>query len=98
MAATRFPKKAFSPLRCATIIMTLCFLSTCAEVPVTGRKGLHLMPKARLLTLSFQQYGRVLKQSKLSKDQKSVQMVRRVEEKSAGAAGSRSGIIGGSMA
>jgi predicted Zn-dependent protease len=86
MAATRFPKKAFSPLRCATIITMFCLLTTCAEVPVTGRKGLHLVPESQLLTLSFQQYDQVLKESKLSKDQKSVQMVRRVGEKIAGAA------------
>jgi predicted Zn-dependent protease len=86
MAAKRFPKKAFSPLRCATIITMLFLLVACAEVPVTGRKGLHLVPESQLLTLSFQQYDQVLKESKLSKDQKSVQMVRRVGEKIAKAA------------
>jgi len=53
----------------------------CAEVPVTGRKGLHLVPQSELLGLSFQQYGQVLKESKLSTDANKVRMVRTVGQR-----------------
>jgi predicted Zn-dependent protease len=65
-----------------TIIPAVLFFSIgCAEVPVTGRKGLHIVPTSELLTLSLKQYDEVLKTSKLSTDQKKVQMVRRVGER-----------------
>lgn len=60
------------------VIVTLFFLTSCATVPVTGRKSIHLVPDSQLLTLSLQQYAEVLKKSKLSTDQERVQMVRRV--------------------
>jgi predicted Zn-dependent protease len=63
------------------IILVFLVLLGCAEVPVTGRKGLHIVPTSELLTLSFKQYDQVLKTSKLSTDQKKVQMVRRVGER-----------------
>lgn len=47
-------------------------------MPVTGRKSLQLVPESELLTLSFQQYDQVLKQSKLSTDANRVRMVRTV--------------------
>ena len=50
----------------------------CAEVPITHRKGLHLVPKTELLSMSLQQYDEVLKKSKLSTDTQKVEMVRRV--------------------
>jgi predicted Zn-dependent protease len=87
MAAIRLPKQGFSSVRRSlTAIAILSLLTACAEVPVTGRKGLHLVPESQLLTMSFQQYDQVLKQSKLSADQKRVRMVRRVGQKVARAA------------
>ena len=82
-----FRKKGFYPLFCgAVILLIISFLSGCAEVPLTHRKGLHLVPESELLTLSFQQYDQVLKESKLSTDQQKAQMVRRVGQKIAKAA------------
>ena len=57
------------------------FFLGCAEVPLTHRKGLHIVPESELLALSFQQYDEVIKKSKLSTDQKKIQMVRRVGER-----------------
>ncbi len=51
---------------------------SCATVPITGRKSLHLVPESELLSLSLQQYREVLKESKLSKDREKTAMVRRV--------------------
>ena len=58
----------------ACLVIFVVF-SGCAQVPVTQRKGLHLLSDSQLLSLSVQQYEEVLKNSKLSKDQKAVQMV-----------------------
>lgn len=64
----------------------LIFLITCAEVPLTERKSLQLLPQSQLLALSLQQYSKALKDSKLSNDQEKVQMVKRVGERIAMAA------------
>jgi predicted Zn-dependent protease len=62
------------------------FLISCAEVPITHRHSLQLLPESELATLSLQEYDKVLKNSKLSTDQQQVAMVRRVGSKIAGAA------------
>jgi len=61
----------------AAIWLMLMFQG-CAEVPITQRKGLHLVSETELLSMSFQQYDDVLKKSKLSTDTPKVEMVRRV--------------------
>jgi predicted Zn-dependent protease len=87
MKRKKFQGKGFCLLFCgAVILLIIAFLSGCAEVPLTHRKGLHLVPESELLTLSFQQYDQVLKESKLSTDQQKLQMVRRVGGKIAEAA------------
>ena len=67
-------------------LIVLFLISGCAEVPVTQRKALHLVPESELIALSLQEYEQVLKKSRLSTDQSRVQMVRRVGERIAGAA------------
>jgi predicted Zn-dependent protease len=62
------------------------FINSCAEVPITGRRSLHLVPESELLTMSLQQYDEVLNKSKLSDNQQEVQMVRKVGGKIAKAA------------
>ena len=59
-------------------IWLLLMFQGCAEVPITQRKGLHLVPETELLTMSFQQYNDVLNKSQLSTDTQKVEMVRRV--------------------
>ncbi|NWF92393.1 MAG: M48 family metallopeptidase [Syntrophaceae bacterium] len=63
------------------VIGTLFLVIACATVPLTGRKGLRLIPDSQLLSLSFQQYAEVLQKSKLSNDPVKVQMVKRVGER-----------------
>jgi predicted Zn-dependent protease len=58
----------------------------CAEVPITHRRGLHLVPESELVTMSLQQYSDVLKKSKLSTDTRQVEMVRRTGNRIAKAA------------
>jgi predicted Zn-dependent protease len=62
----------------AILLCLLLFLFSCAAAPVTERRGLHLVPDSELTTMSYQEYGNVLKKSKLSTDIAKVNMVRRV--------------------
>ena len=64
-----------------SLIGTLLFLLACATVPLTERKTLRLIPDSELISLSFQQYSDVLKESKLSNDPEKVHRVRRVGER-----------------
>jgi len=77
-------RRAFGEL-VAAICLILQFQG-CAEVPITHRRGLHLVPESELLTMSLQQYDEVLKTSKLSIDTHKVEMVRRVGNRIAKAA------------
>ena len=74
-------KKFFYPLLKTWGIGTLLILLACTTVPLTERQGLHIVPDSELLTLSFQQYGELLKKSKLSTDQGKIQMVKRVGQR-----------------
>ena len=69
-----------------SLLIIFSFLMTCAEVPITHRHSLQLLPESELATLSLQEYDKVLKDSKLSTDRQQVEMVRRVGFKIAGAA------------
>jgi predicted Zn-dependent protease len=65
-------------LRGFAAFLVFALLIACAEVPITHRQSLQLLPESQLVTLSLQEYDKVLKKSKLSNDQQQVQMVRRV--------------------
>lgn len=61
------------------------FLISCAAAPVTERRGLHLVPDSEMISMSFQEYEKVMKSSKLSTDVTKVAMVRRVGQRIAAA-------------
>lgn len=61
-------------------------LTACAEVPITHRQSLQLLPESELVSLSLREYDQVLRKSRLSGDRRQVQMVRRVGWKIAKAA------------
>ncbi|HIJ55777.1 MAG TPA: M48 family metallopeptidase [Deltaproteobacteria bacterium] len=67
-------------------VSILLIFNSCAEVPVTHRKGLHLVPESELVSMGFQQYRDVIGKAKLSTDTAKVQMIRRVGERVAKAA------------
>jgi predicted Zn-dependent protease len=68
-------------------VFTLCLLlAACATVPLTERKSLRLIPSSELLSLSDQEYAKVLKESKLSRNRQKLQMVTRVGNRIASAA------------
>ncbi len=56
----------------------LFFLASCATVPITERRTIHLVSDQELTTLSLQEYDKVLKQAKVSQDTGKVQMVKNV--------------------
>jgi predicted Zn-dependent protease len=78
-AARRLPIRIISH-PAALLVLTLLLLS-CSTVPVTERKGLHLVPDSEITTMSYQEYSKVLKNSKLSTDVTKVSMVRRVGQR-----------------
>ena len=65
----------------AILLCLLLFLFSCATAPVTERRGLHLVPDSELASMSFQEYNKFLKTSKLSTDMAKVSMVRRVGQR-----------------
>jgi predicted Zn-dependent protease len=58
--------------------LLVILLAGCAEVPLTGRKSLQILPNSQLMSMSLQEYSNVLKKSKLSHDPAKVEMVKRV--------------------
>ncbi len=63
-------------LAIAAIILFL--LLSCATVPITERRTIHLVSDQELTALSLQEYSKVLQQSKISHDPAKAQMVRNV--------------------
>ena len=71
---------------CVALALCMIFLiASCASTPVTERRGLRLVPDSELTSMSFQEYNKVLKSSKLSTDVTKVAMVRRVGQRIAAA-------------
>lgn len=50
----------------------------CAQVPITGRSQVNLIPDATLNAMASQEYTNFLKQNKLSTDQEKIDQVKRV--------------------
>jgi predicted Zn-dependent protease len=87
MVSKLYYKRSLNPLASILLIFIIfSFVMACAEVPITHRHSLQLLPESELATLSLQEYDKVLKSSKLSTDTKKVEMVRRVGSKIAGSA------------
>jgi hypothetical protein len=59
-------------------ILALSLLSSCATVPITGRKQLSIIPASQMLSMSYQEYGEFLKSNKLSTDRAQIALVKRV--------------------
>ena len=78
-AVPHAPAKYFRQL--GFLLILSLFLFSCASVPVTERRGLHLVPDSELTSMSYQEYNNVLKKSKLSTDMAKVSMVRRVGQR-----------------
>lgn len=53
-------------------------LIACSTVPITGRHQLNLLPEETMLSMSLHEYDQFLQDNQLSKNQKQVQIVKRV--------------------
>jgi predicted Zn-dependent protease len=65
-------------MRKITYILLLVFVMACATVPLTGRKQFTIIPADQMLSLSADSYSAVLKESKLSTNQKYITSIRTV--------------------
>jgi len=86
MAALNFFHCKSICLRVFAAILPVLLVSACAEVPITHRSGLHLVPDSELISMSFTQYQAVLGKSQLSTDARQTAMVRQVGMRIANAA------------
>ncbi|MCK5417721.1 MAG: M48 family metallopeptidase [Desulfobacterales bacterium] len=87
MGSKIYTRRTYRFIYCSLCVLIISlFLTACAEVPITHRQSLQLLPESQLATLSLQEYDKVLKKSKLSTNRQQVQMVRRVGFKIAKAA------------
>ncbi len=57
------------------IALSSILLSSCSTVPIIGRKQINLLPQSTILQMSLTNYQAFMKENKLSKDQRSTQMV-----------------------
>ncbi len=74
--------KILQMMRCASVVMVLAvILIACSTVPITGRKQLSLIPASEMLSMSYQEYGEVLKTSKLSTNAQQTAMIKNVGAK-----------------
>ncbi|MGA1790117.1 MAG: M48 family metallopeptidase [bacterium] len=64
-----------------TLAFALLFSAACATVPLTNRQQLRLIPDVEILSISFQQYDQIKKESKLSEDKTSISILMRVGER-----------------
>ena len=74
------PKSKFKLLLIAIIL-----LAGCSTVPITGRRQLSLIPQWELVSLSEDNYRKLISESKLSEDAQQTQMVVNVGKKIASA-------------
>jgi predicted Zn-dependent protease len=63
---------------CLFITISLFILIACATVPLTGRKQLNLIPTSQMLSMSFQQYDQVKKESRIATNTEEAAMIQRV--------------------
>jgi len=68
----------FSIKKARVILIVAFVLVACSTVPITGRKQLDMVPNSTMLSTSFQEYDKFLKEHKLSTNQQQTQMVIRV--------------------
>lgn len=92
MSVTPGMSNSILPESCTRVVFTvsltllaLSLLSSCATVPITGRRQLSIVPASEMLSMSYQQYGEFLKSNKLSTDRAQIALVKRVGERVQGA-------------
>jgi predicted Zn-dependent protease len=69
-------KKMFKLLVVCLVIYM--FSISCAEVPLTGRKQLSLVPESEMISMSFTNYTDFLKENPVSSDKENISLVKEV--------------------
>ncbi|MFO0577790.1 MAG: M48 family metallopeptidase [Polyangia bacterium] len=77
------PRRALIP----AFLLSLTALSSCATVPITGRKQLLLLPASEEQKMGLSSYEEILKKEKLSTDVAQIAMLQKVGERIAAATG-----------
>jgi predicted Zn-dependent protease len=67
--------------RILLLLILPSFIFSCTTVPGIGRSQFAPIPAGQMLSMSINQYAKVIKTAKISKDQKTTAMVRRVGQK-----------------
>ncbi|GAB2539175.1 M48 family metallopeptidase [Rufibacter soli] len=67
------------------VSLALLVAAGCSTVPITGRRQLSLVSDQEVMTMSFQAYNDLMKQSKLSSNATQTAMVKRVGQRIQGA-------------
>lgn len=78
MTLSGFLKRSYKGIFWSAAWAGFLLLFSCATVPITERRAVHLVSDKEMTTLSFQEYSKVIQQSKLSHDPAEVQMVKNV--------------------
>ncbi len=65
----------------AVLAGLLLALTGCAEIPLTGRSQLNLVPDSMINSMSLQQYSQYIAANKLSPDKTNSEMVKRVGDR-----------------
>jgi len=63
--------------RFLTILLTPLLFIACTTVPITERQQLRLVSSSEMMSISYQQYDKFMKENKLSTDKKSSDMVKK---------------------
>ncbi len=69
----------------ASLWALLMLVGGCAQVPLTGRTQMALLPESTLVEMSLTSYGEFLKENKLSTNKQQTEMVKRVGNRIASA-------------
>ncbi|WP_343217055.1 M48 family metallopeptidase [Hymenobacter profundi] len=82
MSLFLFPSKTTREmLKKFITVASLCVLSACSTVPITGRRQLSLVPESEIINLAQQQYRQVLDTSKVINSGAQAAMVKRVGQR-----------------
>lgn len=71
-------KKKAHTINAVCLLCIVGILTSCATVPLTGRRQLDLVPSDTMLSMSFQQYDEFLKTNKISTNAAQTRMVKNV--------------------
>jgi len=76
MTVSDILKRPYHGIVWSAALAGVLLLFSCATVPITERRAIHLVSDEEMTTLSLQEYSKVIQESKLSHNSAEVQMVK----------------------